>query len=91
MNKVCKLTEEGKEIFSWQFDELQDMNNVRAITNTETGEVILAIKVSKKEYVDMKANGIVYHEIEFYTKTGIWKRFDDRYENYIVKMGDILG
>ena len=88
--KVGKLTEEGKQVFSWQFDECQDMDQVRCVTDTRTGEIILAVKVSKAEYESMRERGTVHHLKEFQTLKGIWFMFDDGYDTYIYREGDIL-
>ena len=47
MAKVCKLTEEGKEMMSWQFDETVDMDRVRCIINEKSHEMILAQLVER--------------------------------------------
>ena len=86
---VRKLTEEGKAMFGWQFDEI-DMDSVRAVTDTTTGQITLAIKVGHETFARMESSGSVHHKTEFWTKTGVWFMFDDGYETYIYRKGDIL-
>ena len=88
--KIGKLTEEGKQVFSWQFDEGQDMDQIRGVTDTSTGEIVLAIKVSKEQFYQMQDRGQVFHIKEIQTKKGIWFMFDDKYDTYIYREGDIL-
>ena len=82
--RICKLTDAGKEIASWEFDETTDMDNVRAVTNMSTGEVIFAYKVTK-EVADasVKINPKIIH-----TEKGIWKLWHDGWNYIINREGD---
>ena len=82
--RIGKLTEEGKAVFSCQFDETQDMDEVRAITNPKTGELVLAIKISKE-----KADQCVkLQPITVYTEKGVWKLWHDGWNYIINREGD---
>ncbi len=85
MYRIGKLTEEGKQMFSWQFDETQDMDEVRCVTNLRTGEIVLAIKVPK-EVADNLTVKIKPRQI--LTAKGIWKMWEDAYNHYITREGD---
>lgn len=85
MYRIGKLTEEGKQMFSWQFDETQDMDEVRCVNNLRTGEIVLAIKVSK----DVADNlAVKIHPRQILTQKGVWKMWEDAYNFYITREGD---
>ena len=82
--KIVRLTEDGKEMFSWQFDETQNMELVRAVLNQKTGELILAIKVSKLE----ADKAVKINPMILYTEKGIWKLWHDGWNYIINREGD---
>ena len=84
MYRVGRLTEEGKRLFSFQFDETQDMDEVRCVTNLRTGEIILAVKVPK-EKAD-KCFKIKPKIIK--SEKGILKLWYDGYDYCITREGD---
>lgn len=88
--RVGKLTEEGKWMFSWQFDDLVDMDDVRCVTDTQTGEITLCIKVSKDVFDKMTLCDLVRDLREFHTQKGIWFMYNDGYDNYCYREGDII-
>ena len=82
-HKVYKLSEEGKEMFSWQFDEWQNMDDVRCVLNLKTGEIILAVKIplENSHVVKIKPQYIV-------TEKSKWTLWHDGYEWNITRTGD---
>ena len=90
MYRIGKLTEEGKEIASWQFDEVVDLNEVRGVENTETGEVILAIKTDYSDYLFKRSQGRVHNEHTIQTLKHEYKLFDDGYEEYLVHVRKLI-
>lgn len=82
--RIGKLTDEGKSLFSFQFDETQNMDEVRAVTNIKTGELILAIKVSK----EVADKCVKIDPIIVYTAKGIWKLWHDGWNYIINREGD---
>jgi len=88
--KVVKLTEEGKQLFSWSFDELYNTDDMRGLLNTRTGEITPVIKRSIKDFISMRESGQAKHIEEFCTRLGNWVRYDDGYTLFITRLGDIL-
>lgn len=84
MYRIGRLTEEGKSLFSFQFDETQDVDEVRCVTNLRTGEIILAVKVPKE-----KADQCIkINPKTIKTEKGIWKLWHDGYDYCITREGD---
>ena len=82
---VHGLTEEGKEIFSWQFDETVDLDDLRAVTDHITGEVIIAIRIPKYKLDTIKCAT----KKPFNTEKGKWLLVTDNYGvNYVIRMGN---
>ena len=82
-HKVGKLTEEGKALFSWQFDETQNMDDVRCVSDIKTGEIILAVRIPKE-----KANVIKVNPQHIVTEKSTWDLWYDGYEWNITRTGD---
>ena len=82
--RVCRLTEEGNQMFSFQFDETQNMDDVRCVSNLKTGEIILAVKIPKEKADQMlKVNPQIIKSQKY-----IWKLWHDGYDWCISKEGD---
>ena len=82
-HRVYKLSEEGKEMFSWQFDETQNMDEVRSVLNIKTGEIILAVRIPKE-----KANVIKVNPQRIVTDKSTWDLWYDGYGWNITRTGD---
>ena len=46
MYHVSKMTEEGQYMFSCQFDETEDMTQMRTVVNERTGELWIVLRKS---------------------------------------------
>ena len=90
MYRIGKLTEEGKEFASWQFDETLNLDEVRGVENTTTGEVILAIKIDYSDYLSKKSKGNVHNERTIQTREHEYKLFDDGYDEYLVHVRKLV-
>lgn len=81
---VRKLTDEGKEMLSQHFDETQNMDEVRSVTNLKTGEVILAVKVPKEKADHcLKVTPRIIKSQKY-----VWKLWNDGYTWLISKVGE---
>ena len=82
--RICKLTDAGKGVWSWMFDETQDMEDVRCVENMSTGEIFIAIKISKEE----ADKCVKINPKTIYTEKGIWKLWHDGWNYIINREGD---
>ena len=81
-HKIYKLTEEGKAMISWQFDET-DIDNVVSVVNLKTREIIFAVRVPLD-----KSNIIKAKPKTIYTVRYIWKLWHDGYNWLITRVGE---
>ena len=85
MYHVSKMTEEGQYMFSCQFDETEDMTQMRTVVNERTGELWIVLRKPAEYFYKTPHHG---KSKKFNTKKGYWVMWSDGYQDYVTRLGD---